>query len=52
MRTSFRVMAAGAATAIGFLGLTLSPTMANAATPLCVEPEFGHLTSLNEIAAS
>jgi hypothetical protein len=37
MRTSFRIMAAGAATTIGFLGLAVSSTIANAATPMCVE---------------
>ena len=37
MRTSFRIMAAGAATSAGFLAFAVSPNLANAATPLCVE---------------
>jgi hypothetical protein len=37
MRTSFRIMAAGAATAVGFLAFAASPIMANAATPMCFE---------------
>jgi hypothetical protein len=37
MRTSFRIMAAGAATAIGFLAFTVTPAMASAPTPLCLE---------------
>ena len=37
MRTSFRITAAGAAASIGILAFVASPTMANAATPMCVE---------------
>jgi hypothetical protein len=37
MRTSVRIAAAGAASTIGFLAFVASPTIANAATPLCEE---------------
>lgn len=37
MRTSLRIMAAGAAASAGFLAFTISPTLANAATPTCLE---------------